>query len=655
MKRKIKTVVIYSLLFIGLLTLTFSCEKERKNNNTGGNDKIEGRVTDANMQSLADVIVTAYGQSTTTDDNGNYSFYTNLSNDTRNLVSFSREGYFDNTVGFIQQSGKTSIVNVALIERVLIGSFDNSEGGTVKDDDENMEITFTENSLVKTNGTPFEGEVNIYGTYINPDDENFGDIVPGGDLVAVDENGDDGMLVSFGMIRVEAETNTGEQLQLNNTVNGCAKIPDAMLADAPEEIPVWVLGGIMWEMIGMATKNGDQYCFTSNTLGTINCDLFSRTALIKGYLCKEGEEIGEEILKIGQISVTTAEDGSFAALVPANKTIKVSSDFGNATIGPFEDGEVADCVLIGTCSENIDCGSIPIADFTGTPTSGTAPLTVSFTDQSTNDPTSWQWNFGDGGSSTEQNPTHIFTEEGTYTVQLTASNSAGADGETKNAYITVTGSGSGGQPCPGTPTVTYEGKTYNTVQIGTQCWLKENLDVGAMINGSINQTDNGIIEKYCYDNDPANCEIYGGLYHWDEIMEYNIQEGAKGICPNGWHIPTDDEWKILEGTTDSQYDVGHPIWDEGGLRGSDVGTNLRSTTGWSFNNNGLDLFGFSLKPAGWNYEDNFVWLEGNAVVWTSTSDFQGQFVWYREMGGTKSKRSSNPIGLLSNSVRCIKD
>ena len=54
------------------------------------------------------------------------------------------------------------------------------------------------------------------------------------------------------------------------------------------------------------------------------------------------------------------------------------------------------------------------------------------------------------------------------------------------------------QPCPGTPTVTYYGKTYNTVQIGNQCWLKENLDVGTMINtnsSSNKQTNNGIIEK----------------------------------------------------------------------------------------------------------------------------------------------------------------
>lgn len=79
----------------------------------------------------------------------------------------------------------------------------------------------------------------------------------------------------------------------------------------------------------------------------------------------------------------------------------------------------------------------PVAAFTGTPTSGTAPLLVAFTDQSTGSPTSWSWNFGDGGTSTAQNPSYTYSTAGTYTVTLTASNTAGSDGETKTNYITV--------------------------------------------------------------------------------------------------------------------------------------------------------------------------------------------------------------------------
>lgn len=82
----------------------------------------------------------------------------------------------------------------------------------------------------------------------------------------------------------------------------------------------------------------------------------------------------------------------------------------------------------------------PVANFTATPTSGYHPLTVAFTDTSTGSPTSWAWDFQNDGStdSTSQNPSFEYTADGTYTVKLTANNSAGGDVETKTSYITVT-------------------------------------------------------------------------------------------------------------------------------------------------------------------------------------------------------------------------
>ena len=93
--------------------------------------------------------------------------------------------------------------------------------------------------------------------------------------------------------------------------------------------------------------------------------------------------------------------------------------------------------------------------------------------------------------------------------------------------------------------VSYGGKNYNTVLIGAQCWLKENLDIGTMIISSQNSTDNSIIEKYCYGNNPANCTTYGGLYQWNEAMQYGTTSMAQGICPTGWHIPTYEEFQTL--------------------------------------------------------------------------------------------------------------
>jgi PKD repeat protein len=80
----------------------------------------------------------------------------------------------------------------------------------------------------------------------------------------------------------------------------------------------------------------------------------------------------------------------------------------------------------------------PVAAFLSTVESGTAPLTVQFVDSSVNTPTSWVWSFGDGNTSTLQNPSHTYTTEGTYTVTLTVTNAGGSDTMTKARYISVT-------------------------------------------------------------------------------------------------------------------------------------------------------------------------------------------------------------------------
>jgi uncharacterized protein (TIGR02145 family) len=81
-------------------------------------------------------------------------------------------------------------------------------------------------------------------------------------------------------------------------------------------------------------------------------------------------------------------------------------------------------------------------------------------------------------------------------------------------------------------------------------------------------------------------------------MQNSTDTIIQGICPTGWRIPTDFDWKVLEGTVDSQYEIGDPEWNDTWTRGFDVGLNLKSTTGWLINLNGLDLYGFNSLPAG---------------------------------------------------------
>jgi uncharacterized protein (TIGR02145 family) len=214
-------------------------------------------------------------------------------------------------------------------------------------------------------------------------------------------------------------------------------------------------------------------------------------------------------------------------------------------------------------------------------------------------------------------------------------------------------------PCPGTPTVTYEGKVYNTVQVYSQCWLKENLDVGVMIDNTIFQEDNAIIEKYCPENSEDSCMKYGGLYQWDEAMKYITQEGSQGICPPGWHIPTDAEVFVLTGAADSQYPIGDDVWNTlGAHHGYDCGFQLKSNAHWIDEGNGTDFFGFSMIPSGTADPLIGFWSSPgvNAGLWTSSLNPQTikplvRFFVYSYYGIDRQAYDSH----LGISIRCVKN
>jgi uncharacterized protein (TIGR02145 family) len=192
--------------------------------------------------------------------------------------------------------------------------------------------------------------------------------------------------------------------------------------------------------------------------------------------------------------------------------------------------------------------------------------------------------------------------------------------------------------CMGLPTVAYEGKTYNTVQIGSQCWMKENLDVGTMIQGSANPSNNTTIEKYCYNNDTVNCSKYGGLYQWSEAMAYDTTNGAKGICPTGWHIPTKAEFETLMAAVGND---GNKLKRENQGTGSGVGTNTS---------------GFSALLAGYRSSNGtFYGLGGTTYFWSSTEasapSAYFMYLWYS--GSDLFMSYDYKEGGFS--IRCLKD
>ncbi len=203
-------------------------------------------------------------------------------------------------------------------------------------------------------------------------------------------------------------------------------------------------------------------------------------------------------------------------------------------------------------------------DFAADITDGMAPLEVHFISHTNiQNPTMWIWDFGDGNTvQGEPNPVHTYQNVGIYTVSLSVADNNGVVTETKEDYIYV-------NYCPSTVTDA-DGNVYNTIAIGSQCWMQENLNVGTKISGWEAQANNGVLEKFCYGGVASNCNTYGGLYQWGEYMQYDYYtEGVQGICPNGWHIPTRSDFDKLTASAEAAGSSGGSLkeamlihWDE---------------------------------------------------------------------------------------------
>jgi len=178
-----------------------------------------------------------------------------------------------------------------------------------------------------------------------------------------------------------------------------------------------------------------------------------------------------------------------------------------------------------------------------------------------------------------------------------------------------------------------------TVKIGTQTWMAENLNYS--ISGS-----------KCYDDDEANCVIYGRLYDWATAMalpsycnSYTCSERIniphQGICPKGWHIPSDDEWRILIKFV-----------------GKNAGTKLKATSGWDFYEgiiSGADTYGFAALPGGWGDFDGSFNSIGVGGYWWSSLEISDNYASYRGLFYANETVNEGYGKSYFHSIRCLKD
>ena len=307
----------------------------------------------------------------------------------------------------------------------------------------------------------------------------------------------------------------------------------------------------------------------------------------------------------------------------------------------------------------------PTASFTINPTTGTTTTFFTFDASGSTDnedatsalQVRWDWeNDGvwDTDYRSEKTITHYYLQSGTYTVNLEVKDS-GALVNSSIGQLTVSTIYSGE-----TGTMTdIDGNIYKTIKIGEQWWMAENLKVtryrdGTPIPHIIDKTQwfNHHIAAYCsYNNDDYNHSIYGKLYNWYAI------DDPRGLAPDGWHMPNEEEWKQLEMFLGmSQSDA-----DKQGYRGKYEGGKLKEigTLLWEIPNTGAtNETGFSALPGGCRDKDgNFLFMGQKAYFWMSIEWYSGDDYW----NNSELSYSSSGIGRSEYtgrggfSVRCIKD
>ena len=206
-------------------------------------------------------------------------------------------------------------------------------------------------------------------------------------------------------------------------------------------------------------------------------------------------------------------------------------------------------------------------------------------------------------------------------------------------------------------------ENYKIVTIGDQVWMAENLKVTCYRNGD--PMHNAIEDSewtklgsdemkkgaYCvYDNDIENLRIYGYLYNWDAVND------KRNIAPEGWHVATDEDWKVMEvhlGISQTEADdIGWRGIDQGGML-KEVGTmHWNSINSGATNNSGFTALAGGLRDG----SGEFLHLRNSGYFWTATNKDKDD-AWYRQLG------SGNPSGIYRHSnfksigfsVRCIKD
>jgi hypothetical protein len=322
------------ILFIVAIAAMNSCRKDDADdssnpgstNSAEVNATISGRVVDETGRGLEEVNVISNGIVATSDANGIFLIQGNVEKK-RCVLEFNKQGYMKRLHAIIPSSTAVNYVKIILQDEPLPQSFQTASGGTITLDHGGSVVFPSDAFVIEGTSTNYSGLVTIYSKHISPDNSDFSMLIPGGDLSAIDGDGKNVSLYSYGMASVTIQGSAGENLQLASGTTATITFPIATTqsGSAPQSIPLWYLDeeDALWKEEGQATRIGNNYVGNVSHFTWWNCDVNSSRATITGRVVDcEGTPLANVTVTVNnQFTLVTDQNGYYTNWVPAGMSL----------------------------------------------------------------------------------------------------------------------------------------------------------------------------------------------------------------------------------------------------------------------------------------------------------------------------------------------
>jgi len=310
---------------------------------------VTGRIIDERYEPIADATISVGSKNVKSDAEGRFSLEGVSVSGNKAIVTISKDGFWKNTqrVHFFDQD--TAALTAMLEPLRITNRFDAQKGATISE--RGFFLTFEPDAIVTEDGNLYQGKVDLFLKRSFPHEDGFGLRMPGGDFSAIDQNGQEQLLVSYGFMSAEMQGSNGEKLQLAQDVETTLEfyIPWEQNKTAPDSMPLWYFDekNSIWRPEGIIRKIDDRYVGAVIHFSAWNCDVPTKRATLKGKVvdCRK-RPLPYQIVQVGERRVTTNQDGLFECFVPDGLRFPVTAGLDSIWVDALRAGSVQDIGIL---------------------------------------------------------------------------------------------------------------------------------------------------------------------------------------------------------------------------------------------------------------------------------------------------------------------